>query len=56
MIKNIKIKQTDSKLLNQYSYHISNNKFNNEGIKLKSKIENDIKNTLKIFGKINYDL
>ena len=54
--KNIKIKQTDSKLLNQYSYHISNNKFNNEGIKLKSKIENDIKNTLKIFGKINYDL
>ena len=54
--KNIKIKQTDSKLLNQYSYHISNSKFNNEGIKLKSKIENDIKNTLKIFGKINYDM
>ena len=44
--KNIKIKYVESKLINQYPYEISNKKFNKEGFKLRSKINNDIKLTL----------
>ena len=45
-----------SKLLNQYSYYISNKKFSNKAIKLKSNIKDDVKETLKIFGKINHEI
>ena len=51
--KGLKIKNTESKLVNQYAYQISNKKFNKRGMVLKSKIENDIKSTLKKFGRIN---
>ena len=54
--KNIKIKNTNSKLLNQYSYHISGKKFSQRAFKLNSSIEKDIRATLKIFGRINNDL
>ena len=54
--KNIILKSTNSKLLNQYSYYISNKKFSNKAIKLKSNIKDDVKETLKIFGKINHEI
>ena len=47
--KNVKIKYQRSKLINQYPYMISNQKFSLEAFKLKSKISNDIKSTLKQF-------
>jgi len=47
--KKVKIKYQKSKLINQYPYTISNRKFNFEAFKLKSKISNDIKSTLKQF-------
>ena len=47
--KKVKIKYQKSKLINQYPYEISNKKFTAEAFKLKSKISNDIKITLKKF-------
>ena len=47
--KNVKIKFVNSKIMNQLSYHVDNNKLNNLGLKLNAKIEQDIKETLKIF-------
>ena len=47
--KNLKIKYQISKLINQYPYMVSNQKFSSEAFKLKSKISNDIKLTLKQF-------
>ena len=51
--KNIKIKLTNTTLINQYAYKISNLKFTNEAFMLKSKIKYDIKNTLKLLKGIN---
>ena len=47
--KNVKIKYQISRLINQYPYMVSNRKFSSEAFKLKSKISNDIKSTLKQF-------
>ena len=47
--KKVKLKYHKSKLVNQYPYFISNQKFSLEAFKLKSKISNDIKLTLKQF-------
>ena len=54
--KNIKIKYENSKLINQYSYKVSNKKFINQAFKLNSSISNDIKSTLKIFKNINNEM
>ena len=54
--KKIKIKYEKSKLVNQYSYKVSNQKFTKNAFALNAKISNDIKSTLKIFGKINYEM
>ena len=54
--KKIKIKYEKSKLVNQYSYKVSNQKFTTNAFALNAKISNDIKSTLKIFGKINYEM
>jgi len=54
--KNIKIKYENSKLVNQNSYSISGEKFSKKAFKLKSKIQNDIKLTLKIFKSINNEV
>lgn len=54
--KKIKIKYEKSKLVNQYSYKVSSKKFTESAFPLNSKINNDIKSTLKIFGKINYEM
>jgi UDP-glucose 4-epimerase len=54
--KNIKIKYEESKLINQYPYEISNKKFNKEGFKLKSKINNDIQLTLAKFKNLSNEV
>ena len=51
--KNIKVKHVKSKLINQYSYKISNKKFSKKAFILKSNIEPDIKTTLTMFKYIN---
>jgi len=54
--KTTRIKYGNSKLVNQYSYKISNKKFTRRALLLKSNIYHDIKSTLKMFGNINNDL
>ena len=44
--RKIKIKFVHSEIMNQLSYHVSKKKLNKEGIRLNSKIKNDIKDTL----------
>ncbi len=51
--KSLKIKYENSKLINQYSYKVSNKKFTNMAFQLNSSIKQDIKTTLKIFKNIN---
>ena len=51
--KNIVIKLVKSKLINQYSYKISKEKFNKQGLLLKAKIYQDIKSTMSLFKNIN---
>tara|TARA_Y100001970_G_scaffold10872_1_gene12749 strand:- start:9773 stop:10732 length:960 start_codon:yes stop_codon:yes gene_type:complete len=46
--KNIKIKFVSSKIMNQLSYHVSNKKIKQAGLKFKSKLDRDIKDTLKL--------
>ena len=54
--KNIRINYETSKLTNQHSYKISNKKFSKQALVLKSKIQFDIKSTLKIFRSINNEM
>ena len=54
--KKIKIKYQKSKLINQYSYRVSNEKFTRKALLLKSNIYHDIKFTLKIFRDINNEM
>ena len=54
--KNIKIKYEDSKLINQYSYKVSNLKFSQKAFILRGSIDNDIKQTLKKFRNINNEM
>ena len=54
--KTIKIKYKESKLINQYSYRVSNKKFSNKALVLKSNIHHDIKATLKKFKYINNEM
>ena len=51
--KQIKIKYHNSKLINQFAYTISDKKFSSQAFRLKSKIKNDIKDTLKLLGNFN---
>ena len=50
--KKIKIKFVSSAIMNQLSYHVSQKKLNNEGLFLKSDIEKDIKETIKLLKNI----
>ncbi len=50
-----KIKLTKSPIMNQLSYKVKKVKIESFGLKLKSKIKNDIERTLKLFNQINYD-
>jgi len=47
--KGIKIKYVDSKIMNQLSYHVDNRKLKKLGLNLKSSIQQDIRETLKLF-------
>ena len=47
--KNIGISLVNSAIMNQLSYHVDDSKIRKEGLKLNAKIEDDIRNTLKLF-------
>jgi nucleoside-diphosphate-sugar epimerase len=48
-----KIKKTFSKIMNQHSYNVSKEKFENLGIQLKSDLDKSIKETFQLFTNIN---
>ena len=50
--KHIKVKLVKSEIMNQLSYHVSCKKLESNGLYLKGNIENDIKQTLKLFNNI----
>jgi len=50
--KRIKIKFVYSEIMNQLSYHVSKKKLNKEGLNLKNKISDDIKDTIKLLKNI----
>ena len=50
--KKIKIKLVSSSIMNQLSYHVSQKKLNSEGLFLKSDIDKDIKDTIKLLKNI----
>ena len=50
--KKIKIKLVSSSIMNQLSYHVSQKKLNDEGLFLKSDIDKDIKDTIKLLKNI----
>ena len=50
--KKIKVKFVYSKIMNQLSYHVDKKKLNNEGLYLKNKIINDVKDTMKLLENI----
>ena len=54
--KKVKLEYHKSKLVNQYPYMVSNQKFNSVAFKLKSKISNDIKFTLKQLKYLNNEM
>ena len=54
--KEINIQHVKSKLINQYSYKVSNKKFSKRALVLKSNIHHDIKSTLKMFRNINNEM
>jgi len=47
--KNIGITLINSEIMNQLSYHVDDTKIRKEGLKLNAKIDDDIRNTLKLF-------
>lgn len=51
--KNIKLKFVKTKIMNQLSYHVDDRKLKKLGLKLNSKIETDIKETLNLFKNLN---
>ena len=50
--KKVKIKFVHSEIMNQLSYHVDKKKLNKEGLNLKNKISNDIKDTIKLLKNI----
>jgi nucleoside-diphosphate-sugar epimerase len=50
--KKIKVKFVYSKIMNQLSYHVDKSKLNKEGLYLKNKIINDVKDTMKLLENI----
>ena len=50
--KQIKVKFVYSEIMNQLSYHVDKRKLNNEGLYLKNKIINDVKDTMKLLENI----
>jgi len=50
--KKVRIKFIHSEIMNQLSYHVDKKKLNKEGLNLKNKISNDIKDTIKLLKNI----
>ncbi len=50
---NVKVKFTNSRIMNQLSYKVSKEKFEKKGVKLNASIKKDIKQTLDLFKNIN---
>ena len=50
--KKIKIKLVHSEIMNQLSYHVDKSKLSSKGLKLNSKIEFDIRDTIKMLSNI----
>ena len=50
--KNIKVNYINSPIMNQLSYHVSNNKIRKKGLKLKNSIDSDVKDTIKLLDNI----
>ena len=50
---NVKVKLTDSRIMNQLSYKVSKIKFEKIGVKLNANIKTDIRQTLDLFKNIN---
>ncbi len=50
--KKVKIKLVKSKIMNQLSYHVSSSKLSKSGLKLKSNLDKDVKDTLQILRNI----
>jgi len=50
--KKIRIKFVSSEIMNQLSYHVSSKKINKAGLYLNGKIDQDIKETIKLLGNI----
>ena len=50
----IKIKFVKSKIMNQLSYQVDNEKLEKIGLKLRSSIKKDIKETLNLLKSLNY--
>lgn len=53
-IPDIYIKYVDSKIMNQLSYTVSNNKFINKGFKFTGDLKKGIFDTIKIFGELQH--
>ena len=51
--KRIKIKYVKSEIMNQLSYHVSDDKLKSRGLILKENLDKDIKNTLEILKNIS---
>ena len=52
--KKTSIKFVKTKIMNQLSYHVDNNKLIRLGLKLNSPIQNDIKDTIKLLSGLKY--
>ena len=53
MITDIKVEYVDSKIMNQLSYHVSDDKLKSRGLILKENLDKDIKSTLEILKNIS---
>ncbi len=52
--KKTSVKFVKTKIMNQLSYHVDNQKLSNLGLKLNSSIQNDIKDTIKLLSGLKY--
>ena len=52
--KNVGIKLVKTKIMNQLSYHVDDNKIRTHGLKLNSDLQKDVDNTLKLFNYLKY--
>ncbi len=52
--KKTSVRFVKTEIMNQLSYHVDNKKLDNLGLKLRSPIENDIKDTIKLLSGLKY--